>query len=94
MADCFAILLQGDLIGATICPFTNVMYYWFYAIVFAGIMIPVYIRTQDTLPLFTGGLILFAGMTTLLPPEVHSILYFFIILMGAGFLYRIAKAMR
>lgn len=73
MADCLALILQGDILNGITCTWTNVIGQWFYVIMLLAFQITLYIKYENTnapavLGAFTGLL-----MLSLLPAEAWSI---------------------
>ena len=81
MTDPFTILLTGDILMAVISVFTNVMDYWFYALILLGFEILVYLKTENITMVAVIGIISIATMSALIPTAGMSfaIIAFFII---------------
>jgi len=74
--DCYALLTNGDVLNAVICPFINVPNFgpWFFALVILAIELAIYFKTEDfMMPSILGfvicGSVLSAGSLVQLPAE-------------------------
>lgn len=49
MPDCFALLLNGDILNAAVCPFISVPYFggFFYMLLILALEMAIYIKTED-----------------------------------------------
>ena len=49
MVDCFALLLNGDILNAAVCPFIAVPYFggFFYMLLILALEMAIYIKTED-----------------------------------------------
>jgi len=70
MIDCMTLLLQGDILTALTCPFTNQIGLWFFALMVAAAGIGMYIRYDNVkapviLSAFSGILLINQYMPTL-----------------------------
>lgn len=91
MADPITLIGTGDIAGAAIAVFTNVIGLWVWIIGALIIMGAIYIKTQDiTMPSILG-IILFASMIALFPPEGGNIAALFLILSVAAALSKALK---
>lgn len=91
MPNCLALLTNMDFYGAIMCPYTNVMGNWVYAILMLTVITIVYIRTQDiAMPAILGLIYGLAG-AVISPPEFRTFYYIIIALAVTGVLYRLVK---
>ena len=55
MVDCMSILMDGNLIGAITCPFTNSIGGWFYVLALMAVELAIYIKFENiTAPAMLG----------------------------------------
>lgn len=74
MVDCYTLMVNGDLLNAAVCPFTNVPNFgaFFYLLVVLALELAIYFKTQDmTMPTILG-VILGIVMTAYLPAIFYS----------------------
>ena len=88
---CYSVLLTGDLLSAIVCPFTNVMNYWFYAVMMLIALTGMYFKSQNATFVAVMGIISGITMATLLPPEAHWFAYVMVTIATAGILYKVFK---
>ena len=72
--DCFALLLNGNIFGAAVCPFNNIPEFgqWFYLIVVLSLEVAIYFKTQDaTMPTIIG-IVLGIVMAGMLPTQFFT----------------------
>lgn len=91
MADCFSLLIAGQLLDAVICPFTNVLGSWFYALGLLIIVVMIYFKSNHNLTL----VLMIAGlggsaMTMLLPAIASRVATIILLLVFVGVLYKLA----
>lgn len=89
MVDCLLLLLTGDIIGGLICPFTNMIELYFYAVMLAALEISIAIKYDNLLAPSTLGLFVGVLMIALIPPEAYIIPLFIFLVNGGTVLYSI-----
>lgn len=87
MVDCLLLLLMGDIIGGLTCPFTNMIEFYFYAIMLAALEISIAVKYDNILAPSTLGLFLSILMIALVPPEVRLIPLFIFLVNGGIVMY-------
>jgi len=88
MIDCMTLLLQGDILTALTCPFTNQIGLWFFALMVAAAGIGMYIRYDNvTAPVILSA---FSGILLInqyMPPEFSWLLILALAVVTASVLY-------
>jgi len=89
MADPWTLLIAGDLIGAVLASYTNIIGYYFYGlIIFIGMVI-LYMKTQNYGVVGVTGLLVAGSILAYMPPEVHNLGILFLIFSLAIVIYRV-----
>lgn len=70
----FQNLTQGDIFGAVIGSYTNVLGMWFYALVMFILMTMMYIKTQNFGTVVLTGMIISAAAIPFMPTETLSLI--------------------
>ena len=89
--SCYSVLLTGDLLNAIVCPFTNVMGYWFYAVMMLIALAGIYFKSQNVTLVALMGIMSGTTMAMLFPPETHQFAYVMVAIAMAGILYKVFK---
>ena len=89
MADPFTILLTGDLLTAVLTVFTNVMEFWFYAVMILGFEVLLYLKTENITMVAVTSAILIAVMTSLIPTAGVSFAIIVFFMVGAAILWKV-----
>lgn len=78
MVDCFALLLDSDILNAAVCPFINILHFggFFYMLLILALEMAIYIKTEDIMiPSILGVLLAassFALPDVFMPPMFYS----------------------
>ena len=100
MVDCFSVLLNQDIIGAALCPFTNIgsgFEVWFFALIILGIEAGIYIKTGNllipsTIAVFISAATLSTSSLINLPAEFFVVATIIMILNIATIIFGIFKS--
>lgn len=92
----YDILLTGDVLGAVVDLYTNIMGFWFYAFGVFVILTMVYFKSKNLSIVAIVGLMMSAVLTRygLLPPEGVQVLYIMMGLAVAGSIMTIVISRR
>lgn len=85
----FDVLLTGDILGAVVGAYTDLIGFWFYVIGLIIIEVMVYYRTTSLPTVSIIGLLAGSAMVTtgLFPAEAAGVVYIILALSVAGMLY-------
>ena len=79
MTDPWSLLIAGDIMGAILTSYTNIIGYYFYGlIIFIG-MIILYLKTQNYGLIGVVGLLIAGSILTYMPPEAYMLGILFLI---------------
>lgn len=91
MVDCVSLLLSTDFFNGVMCPFTNVIGHWIFAIIVLVGLGMLYMRTEDiAIPSIIGITYGLLGVS-MFPPEVVGYYYVVLALAITGLLFGIVK---
>lgn len=88
MADPWTLLLTGDFISALLSVFTNVMGFWFYALMLFAFEILVYLKTENVTMVVITSIIITIAMSALIPAQAASFAYIAVALIIATILWK------
>ena len=88
LAASWAQLNTGDIFGAVLGSYTNVMGYWFYAIVMMMGMSMIYIKTQNFGTVTVTGMIISAAAIPFMPTDTLGLIFVFLALGITFVMYR------
>ena len=100
MVDCFALLLNGDILNAAVCPFIAVPYFggFFYMLLILALEMAIYIKTEDIMMPTILGILLAASSYALpsvfMPPMFYSAMQILIALNLGIIFYNVYKYSR
>lgn len=83
VVDPWTLLASGNLLGAVIAPFTNILNGWFFGIILFVLAGFIYLRTQDLSITTFVSMVVATGMTALVPDAVWPVLAIVTVLMVA-----------
>jgi predicted branched-subunit amino acid permease len=88
MATSWSKLMSGDIVGASISSYTNIMGVWFYLIFLFMTMLMVYMRTQNYVTTALLGIIISGAVLPLMPSSASTIIVVMMCLGSTIILYR------
>ena len=73
MADCMTLILQGDILTAITCTWTNLIGLWFFAVMLAALEIAIYLKYDNFQAPAIMGSFIGALMTYYIPPAMSML---------------------
>lgn len=88
MADCLTLLLQGSVLTGLTCTWTNIIGFWFYALVLAAFEVSIAIKFENITAPAVIGLFISILMINYFPPEVKLLPILIFIINAAAIIYK------
>ena len=91
MVEPYTLITSGQFLNAILSVYTNVMGSWVYALVlFFGFTL-IYLKTQNIGTVAVVAMLIGGTILTTMPPEVHNLAYFLLVLGLAAIMYKAFK---
>lgn len=89
MTTAFDMLLAGQFLAGLIYPYTNLIGNYFYVILYGLGMVMLYFQNEKFAASGLVGTLVAASVMTVMPPEIHFIIFMFLAMVTTVVLYRV-----